>query len=109
MDALGHELPSERVRIEKLPDAYEREFFPSKTPFTKTYSVRFIMPAPGGDFVGAKSGSLTLRFASPIGRIELALEELTLSLGPGYFLRGWRPGRPATGSRSSNVSIASRL
>ena len=29
------------------------------------------MPAPGGDFVGAKSGSLTLRIASPIGRIEL--------------------------------------
>ena len=48
LDALGHELPSERVRIEKLPDAYEREFFPAKTPFTKTYSVRFIMPAPGG-------------------------------------------------------------
>ena len=71
LDALGHELPSERVRIEKLPDAYEREFFPSKTPFTKTYSVRFIMPAPGGDFAGTRSGSLTLRFASPIGRVDL--------------------------------------
>jgi len=71
LDALGHELPSERVRIEKLPDAYEREFFPAKTPFTKTYSVRFIMPAPGGEFTGVRSGSLTLRFASPIGRIDL--------------------------------------
>ena len=71
LDALGHELPSERVRIEKLPDAYEREFFPAKTPFTKTYSVRFIMPGPGADFAGARSGSLTLRFASPIGRIDL--------------------------------------
>jgi hypothetical protein len=71
LDALGHELPSERVRIEKLPDAYERAFFPDKTPFTKTYSVRFIMPAPGGDFAGVRSGSLTLRFASPIGRIDL--------------------------------------
>ncbi len=71
LDALGHELPSERVRIEKLPDAYEREFFPAKTPFTKTYSVRFIMPAPGGDFAGVRSGSLTLRFASPIGRVDL--------------------------------------
>jgi hypothetical protein len=71
LDALGHELPSERIRIEKLPDAYEREFFPSKTPFSKTYSVRFIMPAPGGDFAGVRSGSLTLRFASPIGRVDL--------------------------------------
>ena len=71
LDALGHELPSERVRIEKLPDAYEREFFPAKTPFTKTYSVRFIMPGPGVDFAGTRSGSLTLRFASPIGRVDL--------------------------------------
>ena len=71
LDALGHELPSERVRIEKLPDAYEREFFPAKTPFTKTYSVRFIMPGPEVDFSGVKSGSLTLRFASPIGRVDL--------------------------------------
>jgi hypothetical protein len=71
VDALGHELPSERVRLEKLPDAYEREFFPSKTPFSKTYAIRFIAPAPGGEFAGVKSGSLTLRIASPIGRIEL--------------------------------------
>jgi len=71
LDALGHELPSERVRIEKLPDAYEREFFPAKTPFSKTYSVRFMMPAPGVDFAGVRSGSLTLRFASPIGRVDL--------------------------------------
>jgi|tagenome__1003787_1003787.scaffolds.fasta_scaffold20842675_2 hypothetical protein len=71
LDALGHELPSERVRIEKLPDAYEREFFPAKTPFSKTYSVRFVIPGPGVDFSGVKAGSLTLRFASPIGRVDL--------------------------------------
>jgi hypothetical protein len=71
VDALGHELPSERVRIQKLPDAYEREFFPAKTPFSKSYSVKFNIPAPGGDFVGAKSGSITLRIASPVGRIDL--------------------------------------
>jgi hypothetical protein len=71
VDALGHELPSERVRIDKLPDAYERAFFPARGPFTKSYSVRFIVPAPGADFVGERSGSLTLRIASPIGRIEL--------------------------------------
>jgi hypothetical protein len=71
LDALGHELPSERVRVDKLPDAYEREFFPARGPFTKSYSVRFIIPAPGADFAGVKSGSLTLRIASPVGRLDL--------------------------------------
>ncbi|HXJ20257.1 MAG TPA: hypothetical protein VMT03_08490 [Polyangia bacterium] len=70
LDAVGHELPADRVRIEKLPDAYEREFFPAKTPFTKTYSIRFTPPADGG-FSGIRSGSLILRFASPVGRIDL--------------------------------------
>ena len=44
LDALGHELQPERVKLEKLPDAYEIEFFPAKTPFSKTYSVRFVAP-----------------------------------------------------------------
>ncbi|HVZ88161.1 MAG TPA: hypothetical protein VHG72_14405 [Polyangia bacterium] len=70
IDAVGHELPSERVVQEKLPDAYEREFFPDKTPFTKTYRIRFLIP-PAGDFAGPRSGALTLRFSSPIGRIDL--------------------------------------
>ncbi|MFL5303817.1 MAG: hypothetical protein ACJ8F1_01335 [Polyangia bacterium] len=70
LDALGHELPSQRVRVEKLPDAYEREFFPNKTPFSKTYSIRFTMPTDG-EFAGVRSGELTLRFDSPIGRLEV--------------------------------------
>jgi hypothetical protein len=71
VDALGHELQSERVRVEKLPDAYESDFFPDKTPFSKTYSVRFLMPASGAEWSGVKSGSITLRIASPIGKVEL--------------------------------------
>jgi hypothetical protein len=71
VDALGHELQSERVRVEKLPDAYEREFFPDKTPFSKSYSIRFVMPADASEFSGIKSGSITLRIASPIGRVDL--------------------------------------
>jgi len=71
LDAAGHELPSERIQLEKLPDAYEREFFPDKTPFTKSYRVRFLVPASGGDFTGPRSGALTLRIAGPIGHIEL--------------------------------------
>ncbi|HXU64609.1 MAG TPA: hypothetical protein VN962_23075 [Polyangia bacterium] len=70
LDALGHELSAEKVRVEKLPDAYERQFFPAKTPFTKTYSIRFLAPTDG-EFAGVKSGELILRFESPIGRVEL--------------------------------------
>lgn len=73
IDALGHELPLETavIKVQKLPDAYEREFFPAKTPFSKTYSLRFVPPA-NTDFAGIKSGSIILRIASPIGRIELS-------------------------------------
>ena len=46
-------------------------FFPDKTPFTRGYAIRFDAPADPGTFAGAKSGSLTLRIASPMGRIEL--------------------------------------
>lgn len=70
LDALGHELPAQHVHVEKLPDAYEREFFPAKTPFSKTYSIRFTMPTDG-EFSGVRSGELTLRFDSPIGRLEV--------------------------------------
>ena len=70
LDALGHELQPEPIKIEKLPEAYEREFFPAKTPFSKTYSVRFVAPA-GSEFAGIKSGAITLRFASPLGRVEV--------------------------------------
>jgi hypothetical protein len=71
LDALGHELqPDLPIRVEKLPDVYEREFFPSKTPFTRTYTVRFVAPA-GSEFAGLNSGAITLRFSSPIGRVEL--------------------------------------
>ena len=69
------ELAPESVRLDKLPDAYEVEFFPAKGPFTRTYGIRFVKPpAVDGkepDFVGASTGSLTLRIASPVGRIEL--------------------------------------
>jgi hypothetical protein len=73
LDALGHELAPEtgKISVEKLPDAYEREFFPAKNPFSRTYSIRFVPPA-NTDFEGIKTGSIILRLASPLGRIELA-------------------------------------
>jgi hypothetical protein len=70
IDALGHELAPEFIRVEKLPDAYERTFFPRKTPFSKSYSIRFVAP-PDSDFAGVKAGSIVLRFASPLGRAEV--------------------------------------
>ena len=71
LDALGHELqPDLPIRVEKLPDAYEREFFPAKTPFSRTYTIRFVTPA-NSEFAGLSSGAITLRFSSPIGRVEL--------------------------------------
>jgi hypothetical protein len=71
VDALGNELPAERVRVEKLPDAFESDFFPDKTPFSKSYSIRFLLPAAASSFYGVKSGAITLRIASPIGRVDL--------------------------------------
>jgi hypothetical protein len=70
LDALGHELPPVKIQVEKLPDAYEMEFFPAKTPFSRTYSVRFVVPTTG-EFAGIPSGAITLRFSCPIGRVEL--------------------------------------
>jgi len=74
VDGVGHELAPEGVKLEKLPDPYEVEFFPNKGPFTRSYSVRFPRAAVDGkptDFAGTSSGSLILRIASPVGRIEL--------------------------------------
>jgi hypothetical protein len=74
VDALGHEISPDEVRVEKLPDAYESQFFPAKDEFKKafqkTYRIRFAVPATG-EFAGPKSGAITLRIASPIGRLEL--------------------------------------
>jgi hypothetical protein len=71
LDVLGHELSPEYIRVEKLPDAYEGAFFPKRTPFTKTYAIRFAAPADAAAFTGIKSGAITLRLTSPIGRVEL--------------------------------------
>jgi len=91
IDGLGHEMPPEELKLEKLPDIFEREFFPVKTPFTRTYSARF--PRGGvkdgdkvavdrsgeaggekgkeSDFAGERTGRITLRVAGPMGRADL--------------------------------------
>ena len=71
MDALGHELQPESIRVEKLPEVVEKEFYPAKTPFTKAYNLRFVAP-PNSEFAGVGSGTLVLRLSSPAGRVELS-------------------------------------
>jgi hypothetical protein len=94
VDGLGHEIAPEKISSEKLPETYEREFFPAKTPFTRIYVVRFSRhppevaraPATAGTgapavsavassgedgFVGERSGRLVLRLAGPFGSLDL--------------------------------------
>ncbi len=75
LDGTGAELAPTSVKVERYPDAYESAFFPTRTPFSKTYTVRFVRPEGSGDsFVGPASGRLILRIASPVGKVEVTWE-----------------------------------
>lgn len=72
LDGAGNEMVPEQFKVEKLPDMFEREFFPAKTPFTKTYLAYF--PRAGEksvEFAGERTGRISLRFAGPMGHTEL--------------------------------------
>ena len=72
LDGLGRELAPEAIKVEKLPDMFEREFFPAKTPFTKTYLLRFARPGTRDEeFSPERSGLITLRIAGPVGHADL--------------------------------------
>jgi len=71
VDGAGHELTAERITVERLPDLFEREFYPAKTPFSKTYLIRFIRGGHEDGFTGERSGQLALRFAGPLGSTDL--------------------------------------
>lgn len=72
VDGAGNEMAPDTFKVEKLPDMFEREFFPVKTPFTKTYSAHFPR-IPGKDevFLGDKTGQIILRLAGPLGHADL--------------------------------------
>ena len=72
VDGSGNEITPEEFKVEKLPDMFEREFFPVKTPFTKTYLARFAR-AGGKDesFAGDRTGVITLRLAGPLGHADM--------------------------------------
>jgi hypothetical protein len=75
LDGTGAELAPTSIKVENLPEVYETEFFPTRTPFSRTYTLRFVRPTGAGDsFVGPESGRMILRVASPIGKVEVAWE-----------------------------------
>jgi hypothetical protein len=73
IDGAGHELAPSSVTFEKLPELYLMRFFPTRTDFSRIYTVRFPRE-PAGKFLGAATGRLTLRVAGPLGASELTWE-----------------------------------
>jgi hypothetical protein len=75
LDGTGAELSPTSVKAERLPEIYESEFFPDRTPFSRTYTLRFVHAETAGDsFGGSGSGRLILRVASPMGSVEASWE-----------------------------------
>lgn len=75
IDGNGAELSPTSIKAERFPELYEMVFFPHRTPFTRTYTVRFVHSDSGADsFSGPDSGRLTLRIDSPLGKIEATWE-----------------------------------
>jgi hypothetical protein len=73
LDGTGAELAPSSIKAEKLPEVYESEFFPTRTLFSRTYTVRFVHPEGSGEsFTGPPSGRMILRIASPLGKVEVS-------------------------------------
>jgi hypothetical protein len=70
IDGTGTEISPTLIRAEKYPDIYESIFFPDRTPFSRSYTLRFSKPESGDGSKGPTAGRLLLRIASPIGHIE---------------------------------------
>jgi hypothetical protein len=73
LDGTGAELSTASIKVERFPELYEAEFFPNRTPFSRTYTVRFIRP-DGDSFVGPVSGRMILRLDSPLGKVVAVWE-----------------------------------
>ena len=75
LDGTGAELAPTSVKVEKLPEIYEYEFFPMRTLFSRSYTLRFVRPEGAGEaFLGPQSGRMILRVVSPVGKVEVAWE-----------------------------------
>lgn len=72
IDGAGHVITPDELREERFPDLFQQAFYPSKTPFSKTYSIRFNHSVEHDEvFLGERSGSLTMRLAGPYGHLDL--------------------------------------
>ena len=66
VDGSGHEIAPSQVSLEKLPELYEMKFFPIRTDFSRSYTMRFPHDG-GGKFAGTATGQLSLKVAGPLG------------------------------------------
>ena len=75
-DGTGNEVAPEGVTAERLPALYEMRFFPTRTDFSRTYTMRFPRATGEGEarFLGMASGRIALRVAGPLGRAEVDWE-----------------------------------
>jgi len=72
IDGAGHVVTPDELREERFPDLFQQAFYPAKTAFSKTYSIRFNHSVEHDEaFLGERSGSLTLRLAGPFGHLDL--------------------------------------
>lgn len=72
IDGAGHTVTPDELHEEHFPDLFQQAFYPTKTPFSKTYAVRFNHSVEHDEaFLGERSGSLTLRLAGPFGHLDL--------------------------------------
>ena len=74
VDGTGSELGPTSIKVEKFPELYEQNFFPDRTPFSRSYTLKFAKPDAGDGFVGPSSGRLILRISSPQGKVEFVWE-----------------------------------
>ncbi len=75
-DRTGGEIAPDGVTVEKLPELYEMRFFPTRTDFSRSYTMRFPRATgeTDGRFLGTATGRLVLRVAGPMGRAEVDWE-----------------------------------
>jgi hypothetical protein len=75
VDGAGNELAPLSIERLDLPELYESEFFPARTAFTKSFTVRFARvaepDAAGARFAGPSTGRIALRILGPLGQVQL--------------------------------------
>jgi hypothetical protein len=72
VDGAGVEVAPRNIQLLRLPDLYESQLFPDRTPFSRTYVVRFDrVAAQAAGFSGVRTGVISLRAMSPLARADL--------------------------------------